>query len=652
MASKVDPELTTPTDWAEGLPAEVLAHLLERVSLRTLAGSCAAVCTSWRQACDDEAFWCELCRRVWRVHARPPARSKLIFRTCLAEYTSMTAQRMYSEPTWLRTVDASEVTPPRTALDYYKTGHVYEAAVEQQVERDFEALSAAERTPFEAKESADLQRHGTEWRAARQGNTFAWTGDGSQSEGDQTVGVAIHRGSGPHRWPHWHVMSPSGFEVMYYEVEVVDPGEHGYIAVGWAQAGFERKCKQPGWTGSSFGYHGDDGGAYSGSGFPRRFGPKFNRAGAVVGTGLIRPLGSGAVAPKIFFTLDGELVGTPFSTDEADEGAKPLAGAERRLRPCVGLHSAGERVRINWGGSAAALLEAAPLQPPDAFRFDLAAYISALWPSGRLPAEGSGEGRVWKAIAAPPPSTSSLPRALLPMLDMLPWAVQAIFVLVLKAEPSVDELDELRHFAAMHFGGEDGTLHPSWGARTVRELPVDALRHLVRMLIEHTAQLREDEDDDDDDDDDDDEDEDEDEESEEEVQVQLPKSASKRPALAPAAGGAAKRAKPAAGGAKPAAAAPAPSVAKGKAGVPNGTPAKATPAKKGAAATPASGKGGAAAATPSGPNTWAAAEDAKLKKALSKFGPETPSRWKKVAEEVGSRSEDQCKKRNKALAKE
>ena len=356
MASTVDPELTTPTDWAEGLPAEVLAHLLERVSLRTLAGSCAAVCTSWRQACDDEAFWCELCRRVWRVHALedpPPldgapfsaGRSKTLFRTCLAEYTCMTAQRMYSEPTWLRTVDASEVTPPRTALDYYKTGHIYEAVVEQQVERDFEALSAAERAPFEAKESADLQRHGTEWRAARQGNTFAWTGDGSQSEGDQTVGVAIHRGSGPHRWPHWHVMSPSGFEVMYYEVEVVDPGEHGYIAVGWAQAGFERKCKQPGWTGSSFGYHGDDGGAYSGSGFPRRFGPKFNRAGAVVGTGLIRPLGSGAMAPKIFFTLDGELVGTPFSTDEADEGAKPLAGAERRLRPCVGLHSAGERVR-------------------------------------------------------------------------------------------------------------------------------------------------------------------------------------------------------------------------------------------------------------------------------------------------------------------
>ena len=71
----------------------------------------------------------------------------------------MTAQRMYSEPTWLRTVDASEVTPPRTALDYYETGHVYEAVVEQQVERDFEALSAAERAPFEAKESAGKQLH-------------------------------------------------------------------------------------------------------------------------------------------------------------------------------------------------------------------------------------------------------------------------------------------------------------------------------------------------------------------------------------------------------------------------------------------------------------------------------------------------------------
>eukprot|EP00966_Prymnesium_polylepis_P122957 2842783-Prymnesium_polylepis.3 len=148
-----------------------------------------------------------------------------------------------------------------------------------------------------------------------------------------------------------------------------------------------------------------------------------------------------------------------------------------------------------------------------------------------------------------------------------------------------------------------------------------------------------------------------------------------------------------------------------KAGGKRGAPPAAEPAKKAktappaakpkAAAMPAStGKKGAApvstpksaaapsAATPaSGPNTWSDAEDSKLKKALSKFGPETSGRWEKIAAEarhsharmrmrmrmhvqmrirmhpiwrnsqvpialqVSTRIKDQCKKRSKAMGK-
>ena len=45
-------------------------------------------------------------------------------------------------------------------------------------------------------------------------------------------------------------------------------------------------------------------------------------------------------------------------------------------------------------------------------------------------------------------------------------------------------------------------------------------------------------------------------------------------------------------------------------------------------------------------------EDKALKAAMAKFGPETPSRWDKVAKAVGtSRSGQQCKKREQWLKK-
>ena len=48
-------------------------------------------------------------------------------------------------------------------------------------------------------------------------------------------------------------------------------------------------------------------------------------------------------------------------------------------------------------------------------------------------------------------------------------------------------------------------------------------------------------------------------------------------------------------------------------------------------------------------NSWSAAEDEKLQRALGKFGASVENRWGLIAEEVGSRNKEQCKKRQKAL---
>ena len=58
-----------------------------------------------------------------------------------------------------------------------------------------------------------------------------------------------------------------------------------------------------------------------------------------------------------------------------------------------------------------------------------------------------------------------------------------------------------------------------------------------------------------------------------------------------------------------------------------------------------------AASTPGTPgaNSWTKAEDAKLNAALKKVGPEVDNRWDKIAKEVGTRSKDQCKKRQKQI---
>jgi hypothetical protein len=73
----------------------------------------------------------------------------------------------------------------------------------------------------------------------------------------------------------------------YFELQIVDPGDNCYIAIGLARRNYPRH-RHPGWNKGSIAYHADDGKIFVGCGVGEPFGPQCNK-GDVMGCGVMFP---------------------------------------------------------------------------------------------------------------------------------------------------------------------------------------------------------------------------------------------------------------------------------------------------------------------------------------------------------------------------
>lgn len=114
----------------------------------------------------------------------------------------------------------------------------------------------------------------------------------------------------------------------YFEVEIVDPGEKCYIALGLARKDYP-KNRHPGWSRGSVAYHADDGKIFHGSGMGDPFGPRCYK-GDIMGCGIMFPRD---------YILDSE----GDSDDSCDTVIlSPTARAVRNVRNVMYLHQEGE----------------------------------------------------------------------------------------------------------------------------------------------------------------------------------------------------------------------------------------------------------------------------------------------------------------------
>ncbi|CAG9462297.1 unnamed protein product [Pedinophyceae sp. YPF-701] len=123
---------------------------------------------------------------------------------------------------------------------------------------------------------------------------------------------------------------PAGIPIFFFEVRIISKGEEGFIGIGL--------CRQdvplgrlPGWEPHSYGYHGDDGHTFQGSGKGRQYGPRFT-TGDVVGCLFDQ------VNRRVVYYKNGREVGVAFEDVP-----------EQYLYPVIGLRTRGEEVEANFG---------------------------------------------------------------------------------------------------------------------------------------------------------------------------------------------------------------------------------------------------------------------------------------------------------------
>ena len=134
----------------------------------------------------------------------------------------------------------------------------------------------------------------------------------------------------------WQSVTGAYFEVAIRR-ESPSFGNTPFVAVGLCTSKFYSVGKQPGWTRSSFGYHGDDGLVHNG-GEGVDFGFSTFGAGDVVGCGQCRTSSGGSA---IYFTLNGRCLGIAFGFDPEEE--------QELLYPVVGMDHGSLRVAVNLG---------------------------------------------------------------------------------------------------------------------------------------------------------------------------------------------------------------------------------------------------------------------------------------------------------------
>ncbi|GLI60772.1 hypothetical protein VaNZ11_003004 [Volvox africanus] len=127
---------------------------------------------------------------------------------------------------------------------------------------------------------------------------------------------------------------PADCPLYYFEVKVADKGQAGYIGIGFCTEDVIL-ARLPGWELHSYGYHGDDGHAFSGSGNGRPFGPPYT-TGDVVGALFNK------AERSISYFKNGAPLGVAFR--DIQESSP--------LYPCVGMRTKGEEVVANFGAGS------------------------------------------------------------------------------------------------------------------------------------------------------------------------------------------------------------------------------------------------------------------------------------------------------------
>ncbi|XP_052813587.1 uncharacterized protein LOC128240771 isoform X2 [Mya arenaria] len=119
----------------------------------------------------------------------------------------------------------------------------------------------------------------------------------------------------------------------YFELEILNTGEIGAVAIGLVPADYPDDS-QPGWREKSIAYHADDGSLFKENGSGISFGPKCGN-GDRMGCG-VRFMKQSLNEVEVYFTKNGHEIG-------CERFVIPRNG----LFPAVGMHSDGEKVRLD-----------------------------------------------------------------------------------------------------------------------------------------------------------------------------------------------------------------------------------------------------------------------------------------------------------------